>query len=88
MQLPFYSLMYIYLGGLSWTCDLATEWAQLLLLLTSRSALLSQVKSGLIEPVALRYELTWMEIKRKLPAQEKRGCMIEHAEKTYQNVTI
>lgn len=67
-------------GGLSWTCDLATEWAQLLLL-TSRSAILSQVKSGLIEPVALSYELIWMEIRRKLPAQAKVGHMIKHTGK-------
>lgn len=42
---------------------------------------MSQVKSGLIEPVALSYELTCMEIKRKLPAQTKGGCMTENTEK-------
>lgn len=53
---------------LSYICDLTAEWAQLLLL-TLRSALLS----SLIELVALRYKLTWMEEIRKSSLLGKRS---------------
>lgn len=71
----------------SCTATLTAEWAQLQLLLTLSSALLSRGESSLLEPGALSYELTWMEeIRPAIPGERRVTWLSRHRKKTYQNV--